>query len=77
MTAFRLRRVDRQARSLERSAQASALGVYQERAIGLLTSPAAKQAFDLDREPAHLRQRYGRNTLGQSCLLARRLPILI
>src|SRR5262249_20211849 len=45
----------------------------QERAVRLLTSPAVKRAFDLGREPAALRDRYGRNTLGQSCLLARRL----
>ena len=43
------------------------------RAFRLLTSPRAKQAFDLAREPDHLRDRYGRNTFGQSCLLARRL----
>src|SRR5205809_1835273 len=47
--------------------------VYQEGADKLLTSPAVKQAFDLGREPAAVRDRYGRNTLGQSCLLARRL----
>jgi uncharacterized protein (DUF1501 family) len=68
-----LRLVDRQARALEQSAEARALGVYQERAAKLLSSPAVKQAFDLGREPAALRQRYGHNTLGQSCLLARRL----
>lgn len=44
-----------------------------ERAFRLLTSPQAKAAFDLTQEPAKLRDRYGRNTFGQSCLLARRL----
>jgi uncharacterized protein (DUF1501 family) len=68
-----LRRVDRQAKALERSAEARALSTYQDRAVKLLTSPAVKQAFDLGREPAALRQRYGTNTLGQSFLLARRL----
>jgi hypothetical protein len=43
------------------------------RAFSLLTSPEAKQAFDLAGEPDKLRDRYGRNTLGQSCLMARRL----
>jgi hypothetical protein len=43
------------------------------RAFNLLTSPEAKQAFDLNQEPDKLRDRYGRNTLGQSCLMARRL----
>jgi hypothetical protein len=44
-----------------------------ERAYRLLTSPKAKAAFDLSRETDKLRDRYGRNTFGQSCLLARRL----
>jgi Protein of unknown function (DUF1501) len=44
-----------------------------ERAFRLLTSREAKSAFDLTREPDKLRDRYGRNTFGQSCLLARRL----
>jgi uncharacterized protein (DUF1501 family) len=68
-----LRLVDRQAAALERAAEARTVGVYQERAVKLLTSQAAKRAFDLSRESAALRERYGRNTLGQSCLLARRL----
>jgi len=46
---------------------------FYERAHTLITSPAARRAFDISQEPAHLRDRYGRNTLGQSCLLARRL----
>jgi uncharacterized protein (DUF1501 family) len=68
-----LRLVDRQAQGLARSAEAGGLGVYHERAVRLLTSPAVRQAFDLGREPEPLRRRYGKNTLGQSCLLARRL----
>jgi hypothetical protein len=43
------------------------------RAFNLLTSPETKRAFDLNEEPDKLRDRYGRNTLGQSCLMARRL----
>src|SRR5580704_5131281 len=43
------------------------------RAFNLLTSPQTKKAFDLNEEPAKLRDRYGRNTFGQSCLMARRL----
>lgn len=38
-----------------------------------MTSPDAKRAFDLASEPDKLRDDYGRNTLGQSCLFARRL----
>jgi uncharacterized protein (DUF1501 family) len=44
-----------------------------EQAYRLLTSPEAKQAFELTAEPAKLRQAYGPRTIGQSCLLARRL----
>ena len=43
------------------------------RAFNLLTSPETKQSFDLNREDEQLRDRYGRNTFGQSCLMARRL----
>jgi hypothetical protein len=68
-----LRHIDRQARSLENSAEVRALSVYQERAIRMLTGQAVRTAFDLNREPAALRDRYGRNTLGQSLLLSRRL----
>jgi uncharacterized protein (DUF1501 family) len=46
---------------------------YQEKAYSLVTSPAAKAAFDLNAEPDKLRDSYGRTTFGQSCLLARRL----
>jgi hypothetical protein len=46
---------------------------FQERAVDLLTGPDARQAFDLQREPGPLRDRYGRHPLGQNLLLARRL----
>jgi hypothetical protein len=44
-----------------------------QEAFGLLTSGSARQAFDLSREPAVVRERYGRHKWGQSVLLARRL----
>src|SRR5262245_60316232 len=43
-----------------------------DRAVRLM-NPAAAKAFNLDDEPAVLRDRYGRNVFGQGCLLARRL----
>ena len=46
---------------------------FYQQAYDLITSPAAKRAFQLDEEPAALRDRYGRTRDGQSCLLARRL----
>ncbi len=39
----------------------------------LIATGQARDAFDLDREADKMRDRYGRNTFGQSCLLARRL----
>lgn len=70
-----LARVDRFQRSVEQKANANAaeLGVFAERATSLMTSPEAKKAFDIREENPKLRDAYGRNTLGQSCLLARRL----
>lgn len=46
---------------------------FYQQAYDLITSPAAKRAFQLDQEPAALRDRYGRTRDGQACLLARRL----
>src|SRR5439155_9535811 len=46
---------------------------FQERAVDLVTGPTARAAFDLDREPPAVRDRYGRHPLGQNLLLARRL----
>jgi hypothetical protein len=46
---------------------------YRERAVDLLTGPEARDAFNLDREPTGLRDRYGRHPLGQNLLMARRL----
>lgn len=44
-----------------------------EQAYRLVTSPEARRAFNLAAEPAEVRERYGPRTIGQSCLLARRL----
>ena len=46
---------------------------HADKAFDLLGSPAARTAFDLAKEPPHIRDRYGRHQFGQSCLLARRL----
>jgi hypothetical protein len=49
------------------------LDEYYQSALSLIVSGRAREAFDLRREPDSVRDRYGRNTFGQSCLLARRL----
>ncbi|HEY1191775.1 MAG TPA: DUF1501 domain-containing protein [Gemmata sp.] len=46
---------------------------FYEKAHGIITGPAAKKAFDLGQESEKTRERYGKNALGQGCLLARRL----
>ncbi len=52
---------------------ADSLSRFRARAFDLLTGSAARQAFDVDREPDAVRDRYGRNPLGQNLLMARRL----
>jgi uncharacterized protein (DUF1501 family) len=46
---------------------------HYQRAFHLLTSKQVALAFDINTEPARVRDRYGRHTFGQSALLARRL----
>jgi hypothetical protein len=65
--------VEAQTVRAERLARKKAMTVYQEKAFQLLHSEKVRRAFDLSRENVVLRERYGRNTLGQSLLLARRL----
>ena len=50
-----------------------ALDTFYEKAHKLMTSAKAKEAFAINRETDALRQRYGMTSLGQCCLLARRL----
>lgn len=52
---------------------ADRLDDLSRQAYDLLRSTKAREAFALDREPAAVRDRYGRHRFGQSCLLARRL----
>jgi uncharacterized protein (DUF1501 family) len=49
------------------------LDKYYETALSLIGSGRAREAFDLAQESDKTRELYGRNTFGQSCLLARRL----
>jgi uncharacterized protein (DUF1501 family) len=67
--------LDRFHRSAEERASpaASTVSTFRQKAFDLMTSPQAKKAFDIHAEDDKLRDAYGRNTLGQSCLMARRL----
>ena len=70
-----IKTVDRfqQAAETRANSKAEALSTYQQKAFDLMTSPETKAAFDIHAEPDKLREEYGRNSLGQSCLMARRL----
>ncbi len=57
----------------DRSGVAQGIEASRERALELVTSRTAKAAFDLNREPAALRAKYGDHRYGQRCLMARRL----
>ncbi|MGI9244400.1 MAG: DUF1501 domain-containing protein, partial [Verrucomicrobiales bacterium] len=49
------------------------LDEYYDRALNLIVSGRAREAFALDQESDKTREAYGKNTFGDSCLLARRL----
>ncbi|HEY2911522.1 MAG TPA: DUF1501 domain-containing protein [Gemmataceae bacterium] len=57
----------------DRSADIRGMRDYQARAIDLLAAPRTQKAFAMEEEKSATRDRYGRNTYGQSVLLARRL----
>jgi hypothetical protein len=59
--------------SFEKQAQAKQMDDNFNLAYRLMSSPQAREAFALDKEPTSVRDRYGRTRFGQSCLLARRL----
>lgn len=58
---------------IEKAVEQYNLNEYYDRALNLIISGRARKAFDLTQESDAMRDRYGRNTFGQSCLLARRL----
>lgn len=65
--------LDRLRRAVDASGTMDAVDRFEAQALDLLLSPTARTAFDLSREPAAVRVRYGMNAWGQQCLMARRL----
>lgn len=65
--------VDRLGDKVRGNDQLATYDEFRGRAADMILSPQAQGAFAIEREDARLRDRYGRNTFGQSCLLARRL----
>lgn len=68
-----LQQLDAHQARLEKGGRIETMDTFYQRAMALLTSARAKEAFDLGREPPQVRDRYGRHTQGQGTLLARRL----
>ena len=65
--------IDKLRRDVDRSGAMDTLDTYNQQAINLLTSDRARDAFDISKEDAKVRERYGRHKWGQRALLARRL----
>jgi uncharacterized protein (DUF1501 family) len=57
----------------DKSDSVGALNTFYDRAYSLISSPKAREAFDIEKEDAKLRDAYGRNAAGQRLLMARRL----
>lgn len=68
-----LARFDRINRAADGSGKMASLDHFSRTAFDMVTGPKAREAFDLSREPAKIRDLYGMHRWGQSCLLARRL----
>lgn len=68
-----LARVDRLSRDVDASGIIKGMDDFNRQAFELMTSSSVQAAFDINREPRPLRDMYGENNWGQSCLLARRL----
>lgn len=68
-----LEQLESQVRGLEATAAVQTLDSYKDRAFQLISSPAAREAFDVSEETRATRDRYGRHIFGQSALVARRL----
>ncbi len=68
-----LKAVDGLAKKVNGNDQIATYDEFHQRAAQMILSTEARKAFAIDEEDAKLRDRYGRNTAGQSCLMARRL----
>ncbi|HKI33056.1 MAG TPA: DUF1501 domain-containing protein [Gemmataceae bacterium] len=68
-----LQAVDGLARRVEGNDLIATYDEFQQRAASMVLSSEARRAFAIEQETDRLRDRYGRNTFGQSALLARRL----
>ena len=68
-----LKSFDNMKRDIDKSGSLDSIEKFNQRAVSLLTSDKARQAFDIAQEDTKTRERYGRHKWGQRALLARRL----
>jgi uncharacterized protein (DUF1501 family) len=68
-----LRAVDRRYRELNDTADHTNMDAFTKQAWKMILTPAVRDAFDLGKESDKMKERYGKDSIGQSCLLARRL----
>ena len=68
-----LKYFDQMRRDRDASGRMAAIDTYSRRAVDLLTSNTARDAFDLSKEDPRVRDQYGRHAYGQRALMARRL----
>ena len=64
--------IDARMPAIEKAVAKYDLDEYADKALDLVLSGRARKAFDIHEESDALRDKYGRTTFGQSCLLARR-----
>ena len=65
--------MDRRYRALNETAEHANMDAFTAQAWKMLLTPAVRDAFDLSKESEKTKERYGKDAVGQSCLLARRL----
>jgi hypothetical protein len=68
-----MRKFDRRFQQFDADESAASLSQFQQQALEILRSDRVRKAFDLDLEPAPVRERYGSSPLARSALTARRL----
>jgi uncharacterized protein (DUF1501 family) len=68
-----LKAVDKRYRALNETAEHTNMDAFTSQALKMILTPEVRDAFDLSKESDKMKERYGKDSVGQSLLLARRL----
>lgn len=68
-----LKAVDKRYRTMNDRAEHTDMDAFSSQALKMILTPAVRDAFDLSKESEKTKERYGKDSIGQSALLARRL----